>query len=89
MLDMCLRLNHVEGYSSLTCITIYRLLRDCLYMFRKCQTITFHPETDTLDDIMTLDDIHVTKLTAFFDACVKYPKLIFELLYLDCPSKFI
>ena len=55
----------------------------------KDQTIMFHSETDTLDDIMTRNDIHVTKLTAFFDACVKYPKLIFELLYLDCPSKFI
>jgi len=51
------------------------------------QMITFNPETQTIEEVMTREDLHITKLTAFFDACLAYPGLTSNLLYPDCPSK--
>jgi len=52
------------------------------------QTVRFHPDQETADDIIRREDIHKTTLNAFFNLCQTQPELTRDLLYPDCPSKF-
>jgi PIF1-like helicase len=49
-------------------------------------TVTYDPLEETYEDILSRED---TSLTAFFEACAKYPDLTANLLYPDAPSKFV
>jgi len=52
-------------------------------------TVTYNPLEETSDDVLSREGIRDTSLTAFFDACNKYPDLTANLLYPDVPSKFV
>ena len=52
-------------------------------------TVTYNPLEETSDDVLSCEGIRDTSLTAFFDACNKYPDLTANLLYPDVPSKFV
>jgi len=53
------------------------------------QSITYNPDTETAEEVMSRPGIDTTMLTAFFDACTQFPELAAGLLYPDCPSKFV
>jgi hypothetical protein len=53
------------------------------------QPLPFDPATETAADVISRPDIDITKLTAFFDACVKFPAITTGLLYPDCPTKLV
>src|SRR5208282_3480713 len=55
----------------------------------KGDTIMYNPATQTAEDLISRPDLQITKLTAFFDACSRYPDTAAGLLYPDCPTKFI
>jgi hypothetical protein len=53
------------------------------------QSITYNPDTETPEEVISRPDIDTTMLTAFFEACTQFPELAAGLLYPDCPSKFV
>ena len=51
------------------------------------QSITFDPDLETIEDVLERGTGQRTMLTAFFEACTKYPDLTHDLLYPDAPRK--
>ena len=52
------------------------------------QYITFDPDTHTAEQLSRRQNSFKTTLTAFFEACDRYPDLADNLLYADFPTKF-
>ena len=52
------------------------------------QYVTFNPESQNSEQLSQRQDIRKTTLTAFFEACNRYPNLTQDLLYPDIPTKF-
>ena len=52
------------------------------------QYVHYNPETETAEQVLHREGIHITTLTAFFDACCNYPQLASDLLYPDFPTRF-
>jgi hypothetical protein len=53
------------------------------------QSITYNPDTETPEGVISRPDIDTTMLTALFEACTQFPELAATLLYPDCLSKFV
>jgi hypothetical protein len=51
------------------------------------QPVIFDAESETIEDVLQRGAVERTMLTAFFEACVRYPELTEDLLYPDAPSR--
>jgi PIF1-like helicase/Helitron helicase-like domain at N-terminus len=52
------------------------------------QRVMFNPESQTPQQLLQQNSIRKTTLTAFFEACNRYPDIAKDLLYPDFPTKF-
>jgi hypothetical protein len=52
-------------------------------------SIMYDPAIETAEEVLSHPDLQTTKLTAFFEACIRFPDPAAGLLYPDCPTKFV
>jgi len=52
-------------------------------------SIMYDPVIEAAEEVLSRSDLQTTKLTAFFEACIRFPDITVGLLYPDCPTKFV